>query len=198
MLVAAKLGLTYERDDPYDTTNLPFALFSKGDRRSAENVLHGTIGGMQVRLFDYEYYVTHHNPKGPDTTSTYRFSCALGWFDADCPHLTLDREGLMTRLADKLGFRDIEFESEEFNRAWQVASEDRRFASAFVDAGMMAWLLDEGDIAAYEVIGPLLLCSTDRLKPPEYENLFEVLRRFRSHVPDVVSSLYPRTRSAEA
>ena len=198
MRVAVKLGLTYERDDPFHTTDLPFDLFSRGDGRGSENVLHGTAAGMQVRLFDYWYYEEVHNPKGPNTRSYRRFSCALGWFDADCPHLTLAREGFLSRIADKIGFRDIEFESEEFNRAWQIAGDDRRFAYAFVDAQMMEWLLDEGDVCAYEVLGPLLLCSTDRLKPAEFENLLEVLRRFRSKVPEVVASLYPHTRSADA
>lgn len=191
LLTAGRLGLTYERDDPFDTVDLPFALFRRGDGRGVENVLHGEAAGMKVRLFDYWYYEEVHNPKGPNTRSYHRFSCAMAWFDADCPHLSIAREGLLSRLADAIGFRDIEFESEEFNRAWQIGSEDRKLASAFVDAGMMEWLLDEGSVASYEVVGPLLLCATEKVKPAEYANLLEVLRRFRAHVPEVVSSLYP-------
>jgi len=194
---ATKLGLAYSVDDPFHTDDLPFDLFRRGDGRRVDNVMHGTAAGMRVRLFDFEYYETVHNPKGPDTRHYYRFSSALAEVEADCPHLTLAREGVLSRLADHLGFRDIEFESEEFNKAWQVKSEDARFASAFVDPRMMEWLLGEGEIAQYEVVGPLLLCSTDRVKPAEYENLLEVMRRFHEHVPAVVSSLYPReTRKA--
>ena len=189
---ATKLGLEYAVEDPFHTDDLPFAQFRKGDGRSVDNVMYGSAAGMRVRLFDYEYYETTHNPNGPDTHHYYRFSCALAEVDADCPHLSLSREGVLSRIADHLGFRDIEFESEEFNKAWQVQSEDARFASAFVDPGLMAWLLDEGSIAQYEVVGPLLLCTTDRIKPAEYENLLEVMRRFHAHVPTVVSSLYPR------
>lgn len=199
LLTASRLGLTYARDDPFDTVDLPFALFRRGDGRGVENVLHGEPAGMRVRLFDYWYYEEVHNPKGPNTRSYHRFSCAMTWIDADCPPLTIAREGILTRLADAIGFRDIEFESEEFNKAWQIGSDDRRFAYAFIDARMMQWLLDEGDIGANETLGPLLLCSTGKLKPVEYENLFELLRRFRAHVPEVVASLYPKgTRSAGA
>ena len=198
LLTATRLGLTYAADDPFGTVDLPFALFRRGDGRGVENMMHGEAAGMRVRLFDYWYYEQTHNPKGPDTRSYHRFSCAMTWIDADCPQLTIATEGILTRLADAVGFRDIEFESEEFNRRWQIQSDDRRFAFAFVDARMMAWLLDEGAIGAYETLGPLLLCSTDKVKPAEYENLLELLRRFRSHVPDVVASLYPRTRTAGA
>ena len=110
--------------------------------------------------------------------------------------MQISEENVFTRLADALTFRDIEFESEEFNRAFKIASEDRRFAFAFIDATMMTWLMDEGGVARYEVVGPLALCYVDRVGPAEYENLLEVLRRFHAHMPTVVSSLYPRTREA--
>jgi hypothetical protein len=194
--LAVRLGLEYSIKDPFDTPSLPFELFGRGERPSAENVMWGDIAGMRVRLFDYSYVIRHHNADGPDTTSTYRFSCALAEVDADCPHLVIDKEGLMSRLADHVGFRDIEFESEEFNKAFQVTGEDRRFAFAFIDASMMAWLMDEGGVCRYEVVGPLALCYGDRISPAEYENLLEVLRRFHSHMPTVVSSLYPRSREA--
>jgi len=197
-LTATKLGLTYEREDPFGTVDLPFALFGRGDGRGIENVMHGQAAGMRVRLFDYWYYEESHDTKGGTSRSYHRFSCAMTWFEADCPHLTLAHEGILSRLADKLGFRDIEFESEEFNRAWQVSSDDRRFASAFVDARMMEWLLGEGGVGSYEVMGPLLLCSMGRLKPAEHENLLEVLRRFRARVPEVVASLYPPAQKADA
>lgn len=196
--LATRLGLTYSIDDPFDTPSLPFALFGLGDDRTAENVMWGEADGMRVRLFDYYYEVRVHNPKGPDLTSTYKFSCGIAELDADCPHLVIDREGVMSRLADHVGFRDIEFESEEFNRAFQITAEDRRFAFACIDPLMMAWLMDEGGVCRYEIRGPLALCYTDRVKPAEYENLLEVLRRFRAHVPDVVTSMYPREREARA
>ncbi len=194
--LSVRLGLEYATEDPFDTPSLPFELFDRGDRRGAENVLWGEVQGMKVRLFDYWYQVHHHNSNGPDTTSTSTFSCALAELDAMCPHLLIDHESFMSRLASRVGINDIEFESEEFNRAYKIASEDRRFAFAFIDATMMTWLMDEGGVARYEVIGPLALCYVDRVGPAEYENLLEVLRRFRAHMPAVVSSLYPRTREA--
>ena len=189
---AAANGLEYSAKDPFNTDELPFALFRKGDGRDVENMMWGTAAGMKVRLFDFSYYETSTDAQGHSSRSTYRFSCAMADIDADCPHLVLGREGVLSRLADAIGFRDIEFESEEFNRSWQVTSEDRRFASAFIDPRMMEWLMVEGGSGAYEVIGPLLLCSTDRLKPAEYADLMALLSRFRAHVPAVVSSLYPR------
>ena len=198
LLLATKLGLSYNRADPFDTVDLPFDLFQRGDTRTADNMIYGTTGGMRVRLFDYQYVERSTDGQGHRTSSTYRFSCAIGEIDAEGPHLAIAHEGLLSGLARHLGFHDIEFESEEFNRAFKVHSDDKKFAYAFCDARMMQWLLDEGGVAQYEVIGPFTLCYTKRVSPEEYENLLEVLRRFQAHVPAVLSSLYPRSKEAHA
>lgn len=192
-MLANKLGLTYSRQDPFETTDYPFDLFSRGDRRAAENMIYGVTNGLDVRLFDYYFVEDHTDTRGNRTSSTYRFSCALAELDAMCPHIALEHEGLFSGLARHLGFHDIEFESDEFNRDWKVHSDDKKFAYAICDARMMQWLLDEGGVAQYEVNGTLILCYTKRVSPPEYENLLEVLRRFRAHIPEVLSSLYPRS-----
>jgi hypothetical protein len=196
--IAAKLGLRYDEEDPFDTVDLPFDLFQQGDRRGAENVLSGKDAGVPVRLFDYYYVVTSTNAQGHSTSTTHKFSCVIGEIDADCPHLTVEREGAFAFIARHLGFHDIEFESDEFNRAFKVNCEDKKFAYAMVDPRMMQWLMEEGAVAQYETMGPLVLCYTDRCKPEEYENLLEVFRRYRAHVPAVVASLYPRSKEARA
>lgn len=198
LALSVKLGLKYDEGDPFDTVDLPFDLFRRGDRRRVENTLFGETGGMRVRLFDYYFIEDSSDANGTSSSTTYPFSCALGEIEADCPHLALEKEGFLSSIARGLGFHDIETESDEFNKAFKVSSEDRRFAFAILDARMMAWLLDEGGICQYEVVGPLVLCYIKKVKPPEYENLLEVLRRFRSHVPDVVPSLYPRGTEAHA
>ena len=193
-----KLGLRYDEGDPFNTVDLPFDLFQKGSRQGVENTLFGETGGMRVRLFDYYFVETSTNSNGTSSSTTYPFSCALGEIDADCPHLVVEREGFLSSIARGLGFHDIETESEEFNKAFKISCDDRRFAFAMLDQRMMAWLLDEGAVCQYETMGPLVLCYIKRVKPEEYENLLEVLRRFRAHVPDVVGSLYPRGKEAHA
>jgi hypothetical protein len=198
LALSVKLGLRYDIKDPFDTVDLPFALFGKGDERGVENVLSGETAGMLVRLFDSYYTETSTDSDGHMSSSTYPFSCAMAEIDADCPHLVVEQESLLSRFSHHLGFHDIELESEEFNKRYLVASDDKKFAYAMLDARMMAWLIDEGGVCQYEVVGPLVLCFCKRVKPPEYENLLEVLRRFHSQVPAVVASLYPRGKEARS
>ncbi len=48
---------------------------------------------------------------------------------------------MLTRLAAHLGLHDIEFESDDFNRRFNVTCSDRKFANDLVDSRMNQWLL---------------------------------------------------------
>ena len=74
-------------------------------------------------------------------------------------------ENLLTRLADHLALHDIQFESEAFNAAFNVKSEDRKLANDLIDARMQAWLLAHGEGFSFEVAGERLLCSCRKIDP---------------------------------
>lgn len=189
---AAKAGLAFHPDDPFGTVHLPFALFDEGDGRGIENVCWGTAGDLEVRVFDYWYYDEHHDRDGTTTRSYRRFSCAVTALGAvRCLPTVIAPESLLTRLTDAIGFRDLQFESEDFNRAFQVSSSEDRFAYALVDPRMMEWLLAAGRGHRFEVAGDLVLVSTDRLDPTRLWDLLASARGFRVAVPSVLADLYP-------
>ena len=187
---ARQLGLQFSADDTVGCLGFPFGLLTKGDGRGTENVMWGTWQDTDLKEFDYWYYDESTDSKGSRSRTYHRFSCAVTELPASCAHLTIAREGLLTRMADHLGFHDIEFESEEFNRAFQVKCPDRKFANDVVDARMMQWLLSAGERWAYELSGSYLMCYTKRLKPMELTPLLGGLKGFEGHIPRVAWSLY--------
>jgi hypothetical protein len=189
---AKQLGLQFALTDPFDTLQEPFELLRKGEGRGVENVMWGVWGGIECRQFDYWYYEESTDSKGNRSRTYYRFSCVMTPVEASCAHLTLARENLFTRIGDHLGFRDIELESEEFNRTFTVKSPDRKFAVDFCDARMMQWLLAHGQGYGFEVVGDRLLASCRRLAPTEIIPLLGTMRAFREQIPRVVFSLYPK------
>ena len=92
--------------------------------------------------------------------------------------------------------RDIEFESEAFNKRFNVRSPDKKFASDFLDARMIEWLMQHGDGYAFEVVGDEILCSCKRIGPLEMVPLLGTAKGFRDQVPRVVSELYPKAGPA--
>jgi hypothetical protein len=188
---ALQLGLEFSVDDAFGCLTYPFALLARGDGRGTENVMWGTWQNMPVREFDFWYYDESTDSNGNRSRTYYRFSCAVTEIDAACSHLTIDRENLFTALADHIGLHDIEFESDDFNRAFNVKSKDRKFANDVVDSRMMQWLQKADGAFHFETCGTWLLAFSKKRRPNDLIPLLGTLQQFRDHVPRVVYELYP-------
>lgn len=190
---ASRMRLQATAADPSIT--FPFAVLSQGAGRGTENVYSGSLDDARVTLFDYWYYDEHRDADGDVQRSYTYHTCGIVPLDAACPALTIRPESLLTRAADVVGMRDIEVESEEFNRRFQLKSSDERFAFAFCDAAMIDWLLRLPPGYAVEVAGPwLLVRSNGYLPAAEWWTLLRLLRDTRTRVPSTVPSLYPLGR----
>ena len=191
--MARQLGLSYAAEDPFGTLAEPFSLFEKGDGRGVENVMWGVWQGIDFRAFDYWYYDESTDGKGNRSKTYYRFDCAIVPVDAACVRLIISHENILTRLAGAMTFHDIQFESDEFNRAYNVKSADKRFANDLIDARMMAWLLKDGAGFSFEIVGDEVLCSCKKIAPADFVPLLGTTKGFLDHVPSVVHSLYPKS-----
>jgi hypothetical protein len=191
MEFAVTHGFTYLPHDP-SILGRPFQLFTKGDKRGVENVFSGRWNGASILAFDYWCTDEHANAQGNRTSTTTRFSCVIADVEqAAFPPLVIARETVLSRLAAGLGFRDIEFESPEFNRRMRVRGKDRRFAYAFIDTSMMEFLLAAGGRSSFEAVGPWLLVYEKGRRPPQgFLPLLELATAFRDRVPRAALSLY--------
>jgi hypothetical protein len=192
-LLATQLGLQHANHDPFGLLHEPFAILRKGDGRGIDHVVWGEWQGMPLRAFDYWYYDESTDSNGHRSKTYYRFSCVLSPIEASCAPLAVEPENVFTRLKDVLTLRDIDFESEEFNRAFEVRCDDRRFAHTLIDARMIAWLLANGRQLSFEVVGDRVLCYRKRVDPVAYLGLFGATKGFRERIPSVVFNLYPRS-----
>jgi hypothetical protein len=190
--MAVQLGLTYTADDPYGMLDWPFALFERGDGRGIDNMLSGTWQGLEIRVFDYWFYQQSTDSKGGTTRTYYRFDCAVASVEAACSPVTIEHENLFTRIADHLAMHDIEFESEEFNKAYNVKSHDPEFANALIDARMQEWLLAHGGGFGFEVAGDRILVACRQVEPAALVQVLGTAKGFHDAVPSVVASLYPK------
>jgi hypothetical protein len=183
---ANRLGLRHSAKDPFGLLDEPFDLWGSSQRSfgTLDNVLWGTWRGLQVRAFEYEYSA------GEDDRC--EFSCAMVAIPGGWPALAIRPESLASRLAD-VAVPEVAFESEAFDRAFSVRCDDRRFASAFVDARMMAWLLALEPRWGFEIDGPWILGYRDRVRPWEIEGVLETVATFVERIPRVVGSLFPQT-----
>src|SRR6266498_3073332 len=183
--------LDYSRADPFDLTDYAFHLFGLGDGRGCENVVWGDWHGLSVKEADYWYYTESTDSEGHTSRSYHHFSVVAVSLPEKLPRISIEKEKLLTRLADALSFHDIDFELEEFNRRFQIRAADREFAYKLIDGRMMRWLLSTQGSFGFEVNGPTLLVWCGRLRPTGLAPpLFGSAALFRDHIPRLVWSEY--------
>jgi len=145
-------GWQYRGSAPELTTRWHGAPFGVGSSRRATEVLTGTWQGRAAMSFRYRYTTGNG-----EQTSTYTFGVVALGLPAFLPTLQLTPEGLGARLAKAVGGQDLQFESEEFNRAWRVTSRLPRFAYDVVHPRLMERLLRPGARANLRIEGTDIL-----------------------------------------
>jgi hypothetical protein len=144
---AASQGWSYAPVDQALTGQWRGEPFGSGDNRRAVNALRGNFQGRPVVAFDYSYQTHTTDSEGRRQTTTHKYGVVAMELPGALPHLQVEHEGIFGGvLANAIGFRDIQFESEQFNRAFRVKAADDRFGHAVVTPRMMELLLARGEI----------------------------------------------------
>ncbi|GAA3799413.1 DUF3137 domain-containing protein [Cellulomonas soli] len=133
---AQRNGWTYaDRDDSYVRVQRGQP-FEQGHARRATEVMTGRFEGMPAISFDYQW----DTGSGKEETTHHAHVVALA-LPAYLPTLEVTPEGFGARFAKMLGAQDMQFESEDFNRAYRVAAGDQRTAHAVLHPRLMERLL---------------------------------------------------------
>ncbi|RIK76374.1 MAG: hypothetical protein DCC67_14015 [Planctomycetota bacterium] len=165
-----------------------FAVFNRGKSRYAYNTLRGAVevdgAAWPVQLGDYHYETTSHDGKRT-RTHHHRLSYVLVEMPFGAtPDLYIRAENFLDRIAEFIGFDDIDFESAEFSRRFIVKSRDKRFAYDVIHPPMMEFLL-AGKPPTIE-LGRGCCCLTRGegvWKPAEFELTADWARQFFERWP---------------
>jgi hypothetical protein len=162
---AASRGWTYVREQPDLVDRFPGHPFGRGFGRRATNVVHGTWDGRVFVSFDYVYKTQQSNGK-TTTTVNHPFSVLAVGLGVRVPELEVAPEGIFGSIADAVSGSAINLESEEFNQAFTVRSDDRKFASDVLHPLMMEYLLAHRGLA-FRTVGDSLLVVGSGHRPVE-------------------------------
>jgi hypothetical protein len=141
---AAANDWTYAPTDPKVLSEFVAlgGIFSLGQKRRVRNVVTGTHDGRDFVAFDY-IYTTVTRSNGKKRTRTHPHGIVALALDAQgtFPTLSVTPEGTMGRFTGAIANTDIKFESDDFNRAFTVNCDDRKFASDVLHPRAMEVLL---------------------------------------------------------
>jgi hypothetical protein len=160
--------------------------FGQGDHRRARNVVTGRLGDYPMAAFDYSYQTHSSDGRGGRTTTTHRCAVATLQLPTYLPRLQVTPENLFSRLGNVLGLDDIELESEQFNRAFRVHADDRKFASDVLTPRTMEFLLTRRDFS-WRIVGADILGWQDgHLSPAVALETTSTLQRIAAGIPSFV------------
>ncbi|TDO54496.1 hypothetical protein EV643_101285 [Kribbella sp. VKM Ac-2527] len=184
---AAQQGLTYQPENHGLAGQWSGTPFQTGDNRRVKNVLTGPYQGRQIVAFDYSYQTHSTDSKGRRRTTTHKFGVVVMQLPGPLPHLEVTHEGIFGgALANAFGFADLQFESEQFNRAFRVKADDPRFGHAVIHPRMMEMLLARGEIGWRIEGNSLIGWDNGAHAPAEVMNRLQLLQLVTDHVPPYV------------
>ena len=183
MALARRLGLRFSpHKDRHLAKQYRFLdKLRRGHNRYAYNILSGQYQGHDVMVFDYHYQTgsgknTHH----------YHISFFMLMLPAVFPELVIGREGFFSKIAQAVGYDDIDFESHEFSRKFCVRSKNKKFAYDVCNAQMIEYLLANDDLTIEIENHTLAISFQRRLSPERIEPNVNRLLELRSLLPDYV------------
>lgn len=184
--LADQLGLRFASERNYEMAKR-YAFLDKlrqGSNRYSYNILSGTYRDHAVTAFDYHYETHSTDSKGNRQTHHHHFSFFILTLDKYFPELTLAKEGFFSKIAQAVGFDDIDFESHEFSKKFAVRSKDKKFAYDFFNAQMIDYLLAHPNINIEVDQNSLALALNRCLKVEELQKHLDQLIHIRSLMPD--------------
>jgi hypothetical protein len=172
---APAMGLTYQASD--DTQPLRYShleTFARGTDKRASNLMSGTIGHVEVSVFDYRFLTQGVRSR----TTNIETVCILRATDLDLPQFTLRREvPLLDRLVEAVEGQDIDFEEDrEFSRKMVLRGKDPEATRRFFTADLRAHFLRYHDsMYTFEGCDNVFVVNCNGLVQPKA--LRELLRR---------------------
>lgn len=157
--------------------------FGKGTNRYAQNIFTGEFNGEAVTFFEYHYQTRSSGSDGKTNTQHHYFTIFALSLPRSFAELVIKPEGFFAKLGQAFGFDDIDFESLEFSRRYQVKSKDKKFAYDFCNARMIDYLLDQQNLVIELEGRTLALAYRGKFSTYAVRGHLRKLQKIRSLIP---------------
>lgn len=184
--LAARLGMNFSpaRDRDLAAGFKALRGLNEGNDRYAWNVLSGPYGGSPFLIFDFHYETESTDSEGKRQTTDHYLHVVLLQLPRAFPSLHVSPEGMFSKIAQALGYDDIDFESAEFSRRYCVRSADKKFAYDFCNARMIDFLLGQAKLSLEVRDDRLAFVYNGRMNPEALVPKLDLACAVRERMPD--------------
>lgn len=140
----AALGYSYVPEDPGRTALFTSTPFGIGMSRRAADIVWGQLNGRAFETFAYKYETESTDAEGHRSTTTHRYQVTWIPLPNALPTMRLTSDNAVMRLFAKMGAKDLEVESHQFNQRWKVWCADERIGHAVLTPKLIDYMLAPG------------------------------------------------------
>lgn len=180
--IAQEFGLSFSVTDPLGipARYAMFRALSAGRSQKAGNVLHGELGGIPIAVFDYHYVTGSSN-----SSTSYNISAAVADTRFQFEYVGIRTEKFFDRLADMVGFGDVEIGAADFDGMFRISAQDPEFAKRLLQKGVTDFLMssEQRDLDIEFAGRSILVHKERRLKPDDLGRLVKFLLELTRKLP---------------
>lgn len=145
-----------------------FSALAVGSSRHGFNIATGLWRDRQAKTFDWHWVTGSGKHR-----HTHCMTVALVVSRLPLKPLLVRPEQMFDKLAELVGFNDIDFESAEFSRRFFVKAEDRRWAYDVIQPATMEYLLSAPAFSLAMSASGVLVWDERQWEPEELERALE-------------------------
>ncbi|MGL4304862.1 MAG: hypothetical protein ACRCSF_01805 [Mycobacteriaceae bacterium] len=158
--------------------------FGRGDSREVRYVFEGQHRSRNFIAFYYTYTVTSGSGKDR-TTTRYHFMVVGMSTPSATPTLEVSRAGFGSKLAGFFGAKDLQLESEVFNDAFRIETDNDKFAYDVLHPRTMQWMLEDQRF----VTAPFRFERSDLLTWQQHRMDTELIMPTLNYLCDIVDAV---------
>jgi len=184
--LAYSLGLSFSPEKDYQLAKeLSFLDKTRaGSNRYCLNVMRGQFQSYDILAFDYHYETDHTDSDGNTSITHHYLSFMTLQLPRTFPELTVAPESFLSKIAQAVGYDDIDFESAKFSRKYVVRSKDRKFAYDFLHPRAIEFILQHPVHHLEIEHDRLAIAKSYRFKLENLTGRLEELVALRNLMPD--------------
>ena len=180
---ALSKGLSFisGKNGNFDSQYPGFDCLQKGHSRYAYNIMSGTLVSREFLGCDY-----HYATGSGKSRSEHYFSLVIIKSPILLEPLLIRPETFSDKLAEFVGFSDIDFESAEFSKKFYVKSPDKKWAYDIIHPRMMEFLMNSPEFSIQFDSLSVIVYRDTRFSPAEFEDATNLVTGIFERIPDYV------------
>jgi hypothetical protein len=180
--LSKNLSFLSGKDYDFDSRYPGFDCIQKGHSRYASNIMNGDFAGRQFLGCDYHYTVGSGK-----SSHDYNISLVIIKSPIVLQKLLIRPENFSDKLAELVGFSDINFESAEFSKKFYVKAPDKKWAYDIIHPQMMEFLLASQQFSIQFDLLSVIAYRDTRFAASEFEDAANLVNGIFDRIPDYVA-----------